>query len=58
MLGKENSTPKVTEIVPRFCQPGELTEEQRSDPDYRLKLLELMNKGRLKITCSKCHHCR
>ena len=28
------------------------------DPDFALKQLEKLNKGKYAITCSKCHHCR
>ena len=41
-----------------FRDPSELSPEQLTDPDYRLKQLEKLNKGKLSITCSKCHHCR
>lgn len=43
---------------PRFREVSELTNEQLNDPDFRLKQLAKMNKGRPAITCSKCHHCR
>ena len=43
---------------PKFRDPSELTEEQLTDPDYRLKQLGKLNGGKLSITCSKCHHCR
>ena len=35
-----------------------LTIEQLTDPDFRLKQLEKLSKGKFQITCSKCHHCR
>ena len=43
---------------PKFRDPSELSPEQLTDPDYRLKQLEKLNEGKLSITCSKCHHCR
>ena len=43
---------------PKFRDPKELSHEQLTDPDYRLKQLEKLNRGKLSITCSKCHHCR
>ena len=46
------------ESKPRFRDPSGLTEEQLTDPDYRLKQLEKLNGDKLSITCSKCHHCR
>jgi len=45
-------------LKPRFRNPGELSTEQLTDPDYALKQLEKLNGGKLSITCSKCHHCR
>ena len=45
-------------IEPKFRDPGQLSPEQLTDPDYALKQLEKLNGGRLSITCSKCHHCR
>lgn len=45
-------------IEPKFRDPATLSTEQLTDPDYSLKQLEKLNGGRLKITCSKCHHCR
>jgi hypothetical protein len=43
---------------PKFRNSSELTTEQLNDPDFRLKQLERLNKIKLPITCSKCHHCR
>ena len=45
-------------IEPKFRKSNELSTEQLTDPDYRLKQLEEINKGTLSISCSKCHHCR
>ena len=47
-------------IEPKFRDPSELTEEQLTDPDYRLKqLAREANLGEEQIMqCSKCHHCR
>lgn len=43
---------------PKFRKVSELTNEELTDPDFRLKQLEKLNKDKLQITCSKCHHCR
>lgn len=43
---------------PKFRNSSELTTEQLNDPDFRLKQLEKLSKGKAEITCSKCHHCR
>lgn len=43
---------------PKFRKVSELTTEQLNDPDFRLKQIEKLNKDKLQITCSKCHHCR
>lgn len=49
----------VSEMIePKFRKYSELSIEQRTDPDFRLKELEKLNEGRLSITCSRCHHCR
>ena len=45
-------------IEPKFQKDSELSLEQRTDPDYRLKQLERLSGGKLSITCSRCHHCR
>ena len=42
----------------KFRDPKTMTYEELHDPDYALKQLEKLNKGKLSITCSKCHHCR
>lgn len=49
---------RVTE--PKFRDPSELTEEQLTDPDYRLKQLarEAGIPESQMLICSKCHHCR
>lgn len=52
----EKNAPEVAES--RFRDPSQLSPEQLTDPDYALKQLEKINKGKLSITCSKCHHCR
>jgi len=44
--------------APKFRDESELTEEQLTDPDYRLKQLAKLSDGKFSITCSKCHHCR
>ena len=43
---------------PKFRKVSELTNDELTDPDFRIKQLEKLNKVRLPITCSKCHHCR
>ena len=43
---------------PKFRKVSELTNEELTDPDFRLKQIEKLNKDKLQITCSKCHHCR
>lgn len=62
VVGKEREAEDLVEtseiIEPRFRDRGELSLEQLTDPDYALKQLEKLNGGELKITCSKCHHCR
>jgi len=57
--GYEGLTQKeLSNIEPKFRDPNELPPEALIDPDYAIKQLEKLNKGRLEITCSKCHHCR
>lgn len=54
-----NTMEKVKDLRrPKFRKASELTNEELTDPDFRLKQLEKLNKGKLSITCSKCHHCR
>ena len=49
----------ISEIIkPKFRDSTELSTEQLTDPDYRLKQLEKLNRGKFSITCSRCHHCR
>lgn len=46
-------------IKPKFRDISELTHEQLTDPDYRLKEVQkLAGEYNFDITCSKCHHCR
>lgn len=51
---------KVEPIKPKFRDPATMTEEELTDPDYRLK--QLAKKAGMKesdiLICSKCHHCR
>lgn len=42
---------------PKFRDPATMTEEELTDPDYRLKQI-IKDSGGLNPTCSKCHHCR
>ena len=44
--------------IPKFIEKIHLQNEQISDPDYRLKLLEKLYSTKYPISCSKCHHCR
>ena len=44
-------------IEPKFIEQNQLSYEQLTDPDYANKEIQRMNNG-LKMTCSKCHHCR
>ena len=47
-------------VVPKFRDVSELTYEQLTDPDYRLKGIARdygVEESRVLI-CSKCHHCR
>ena len=55
---KESKRDNLKVIKPKFRKDSELTFEQRTDPDYRLKQIETLNGDKLSITCSKCHHCR
>ena len=55
---KEFKRDNLKVIKPKFRKDGELSLEQRSDPDYRLKQIETLNGDKLSITCSKCQHCR
>jgi len=53
---------RVLEIVkePKFRDVDELTYEQLTDPDYRLKQVAKdagIDESQILI-CSKCHHCR
>jgi hypothetical protein len=48
----------LEKIEPKFRKSSELSTEQLTDPDYRLRQLEKLNDNKLPITCSKCHHCR
>lgn len=47
-------------VKPKFRDPSELTEEQLTDPDYRLKKIarESGIPDSEMLICSKCHHCR
>lgn len=43
----------------KFLKDEEMSFEQKTDPDYRLKrLIEEHNNGQSIIYCSRCHHCR
>ena len=45
-------------VEPAFRTESDLSLEQRTDPDYRLKELQRLSGQELPLTCSKCHHCR
>ena len=63
---KANAQYEKNEIILdflKFEQPGfidekELSNEQLTDPDFRLKSLEKLYGTKYPISCSKCHHCR
>jgi hypothetical protein len=47
-------------VAYKFRSENELTEEQLTDPDYRIKTLAIeagLDPSKMLI-CSKCHHCR
>lgn len=51
--------PKEKSVIdePKFRNPADMTTEQLTDPDYRLKQV-VGDKGVRSAVCSKCHHCR
>jgi len=59
---KEKTTEFKSDISeatkPKFRDSTKLSPEQLTDPDYRLKQLEKLNRGKFSIICSRCHHCR
>ena len=51
----------ASEVAYKSRDESELTKEQLTDPDYRLKSLQTQSliEGRIFTpSCSKCHHCR
>jgi len=54
------ATREKVEVKPKFINPDELTEEQLTDPDYRIKQIAKQAgiDERKMLICSKCHHCR
>lgn len=51
---------KRTNVIlfePKFRNPEEMTTEELTDPDYRLRQ-PMKDNGAYPLTCSKCHHCR
>jgi hypothetical protein len=48
----------LKQFKPKFRDENELSFEERTDPDYRLRQLAQYYRGKLPITCSRCHHCR
>lgn len=57
-IAKELDRNTLGAIEPKFRKSNELSTEQLTDPDFRLKQLEKFHEGKLPLTCSKCHHCR
>lgn len=55
---KESKEDNTEMIGPGFRKHSELSIDQQTDPDYRIKQLEKINGDKLSITCSRCHHCR
>lgn len=53
---RKNEKGNLIVVEPKFRK--ELSLEQQTDPDYRLKQLAMLNEGKLSLTCSRCHHCR
>jgi hypothetical protein len=46
-------------IGAKFLEDKEMSFEQKTDPDFRLKrLIKEYNNGQSIIYCSRCHHCR
>jgi hypothetical protein len=38
----------------KFREVSELTSEQLNDPDFRLKQIDELNRGKIKFICGKC----
>lgn len=57
-MAKKLKNKSTERTEPQFRSVEEFSHEQLTDPDYRMKQLERLNKGKFSITCSKCHHCR
>lgn len=55
-MATQLETDKVI-LEPKFRSPEEMTTEELTDPDYRLKQI-LKQNGQHPLSCSKCHHCR
>ena len=51
---EEKKTRMADAVAYKFRDENKLTEEQLTDPDYRLKQLAGLGTS----VCSKCHHCR
>jgi hypothetical protein len=45
-------------IAPAFRDPKTMSQEELTDPDYRLKSLQKEYGGNFNISCSRCHHCK
>ena len=56
-VATKEKTKTPEKIKPKFRNPDDMTEEELTDPDYRLKQLMKQNDTD-PLTCSKCHHCR
>jgi hypothetical protein len=57
-IASELSKEGLTLVEPTFRKESELSLDQRTDPDYRLKELQRLSGKELSLICSKCHHCR
>ncbi|MEW6613918.1 MAG: hypothetical protein AB1401_00380 [Thermodesulfobacteriota bacterium] len=58
-MKSKDSKRKVSKMIkPKFRKYQELTVEQRTDPDYRVKELMKLSGDESFIGCTKCHHCR
>ncbi len=60
VLGTVEKIKNKVDIEPKFRNISELTKEQLTDPDYRLKQIakEAGIPESQVLNCSKCHHCR
>lgn len=57
----ERTKPVGVITGPKFRDPGTMTKEELTDPDFRhKKIMELFggDKEGTPAVCSRCHHCR